>query len=408
VVLKTMFKNMALVLCSVLLVVGLSVAADRVFGKLRKVPGLPETIELIFPPFAEQHYESLEFRYSVYINSIGIRDRELPRERGDSYRILAIGDSFTYGWGVDIENSWPRILQQLAHESGYEVEILNLGKPGSGPPFYSEIAEKAIPLLRPDLVLVCMLQGDDIRAAGPEEAALPRQKVGEILRKIYPNLSLYLRDLRREKEYGGRSHTEMPRQISSAEDNRKWTANTAATFLESMTTEQKERFDSFDDEVKEAYREGMLNPYLVDLAMQNPDFYILTMDMDDGWTHTCIDRTAIHFKRIKGVADRYGAKTVVVNIPEGPYVNRASLLNMRRVGYNLPEWLLQTTSPDESIEQAAEKTQLPYYGVTDQFRAHQEDPDLYFDLDGHPTPKGNHLFAEAFLPALKGIISDDK
>ncbi len=402
---STVLKNLALVAGSVIFVVLASLLADRIFGAIRRPPGLPETLELIFPPFSEQHYESADFRYSVYINSIGIRDRELPRERGDAYRVLAIGDSYTYGWGVDIENTWMRILEGQLRDAGHTIEILNLGKPGVGPPFYAELAAKAIPLLRPDLVLVCLLQGNDIRAAGDETASLKAPPFWDLVRRLYPNFTLYMRDLRREREYSGRSHEKMPKQVSTAEDNRRWTANTAQSFLEKMTAEQRARFDAFDEEVREAYTSGNLNPYMIDLAMQNPDFYILTMDVEDAWTQTCIERTARHLRHIKQIADEYGCRTAVLCIPEGPYVNRPALINMARVGYTMPEWLLSTNAMDESPSRAASQANLPFYEVTGAFRARQDDPFLYFELDGHPTPAGNQLFAESISPLLEQIMA---
>lgn len=393
----TVLKNVALVAGAVIFTVLLSLVADRLFGVVRRPPGLPETMELIFPPFSEQHYESADFRYSVYINSIGIRDRELPRERGNTYRVLAIGDSYTYGWGVDIENTWMRQLEALLRDAGRDIEILNLGKPGVGPPFYSELAEQAIPLLRPDLVLICMLQGNDIRAAGDKSASLKDRDFWDSVRSLYPNFTLYMRDLRREQDYSERSHEEMPKQVSTAEDNRRWTANTAQSFLEKMTPEQRARFDAFDEEVKEAYSSGNLNPYMVDLAMQNPDFYILTMDVEDAWTQGCIDRTASHFRRIKQIAAEYGSATAVLCIPEGPYVNRPALINMGRVGYTTPDWLLTTDAMDESPRRAATQADIPFYEFTHAFRERLDDPSLYFELDGHPTPAGNQLLAESLL-----------
>ncbi|HQN01745.1 MAG TPA: SGNH/GDSL hydrolase family protein [Candidatus Hydrogenedentes bacterium] len=398
-------KNLALVAGSIIFAVLLSLSADRIFGAIRRPPGLPETMELIFPPFSEQHYETADFRYSVYINAIGIRDRELPRERGDAYRVLAIGDSYTYGWGVDIENTWTRQLETRLRAEGRDIEILNLGKPGVGPPFYSELAEKAIPLLRPDLVLVCLLQGNDIRAAGEETATLKTRSFWDLVRRLYPSFTLYMRDLRREREYSGRSQEEMPKQVSNAEDNRRWTANTAQSFLEKMTQEQRTRFDAFDEEVKTAYTSGNLNPYMIDLAMQNPDFYILTMDVEDAWTQTCIERTAGHLRRIKQVAEEYGSDTVVICIPEGPYVNRPALMNMGRVGYNMPDWLLTTNAMDESPHRAATLAGLRFFEFTDAFRKRQDDPALYFELDGHPTPAGNRLLAESMRSLWASITS---
>ena len=401
---KTLVKNLALIAGSLLFVIAATLATDRVFGALRQPPGLPETVELIFPPFSEQHYKSHDFEYSVYINSIGIRDRELPKERGNTFRVLAIGDSYTYGWGVNIEDTWMRMLEAQLREAGHDIEILNLGKPGVGPPFYAELAEQAIPLLRPDLILICMLQGNDLRAAGPEAPAPPSQRFWSVVRTLYPNFTLYMRDLRRERIYGERTHHDMPPQVSTAEDNRRWTESTARTFYENMPQEHRARFDAFDDVVKEAYLNGLLNPYMVDLAMQNPDFYVLTMDLEDSWTQTCIERTAALFARIKQSADTYGSRAAVVSIPEGPYVNRAALQNMGRIGYVLPEWLLSTDSMDESLRRAAILADLPFYEVTEEFRAQKENPDLYFELDGHPTQQGNYLFAEAFRPVLEKLI----
>lgn len=396
--------NLLLMLGSVALTLLLALGADRVFGALRTPPQLPETLELIFPPHAEQHYATSDFTYTAYVNGIGIRDRELPRERGDAFRIVAIGDSYTYGWGVNIEDTWVRRLDNAMKESGKKVEVINLGKPGVGPPFYAELAEKAIPILRPDLVLVCLLQGNDIRAAGPETVAEASRSFWDAVRALFPNFTLYMRDLRREREYTGRSHEAMPPQVSTAEDNRRWTANTAREFYEKMTPEHRARFDAFDEEVRTAYLNGDLNPYMVDLALQNPDFYILTMDLEDSWTETCVNRAAALLARIGETAQEYGCKAAVIAMPEGPYVNRSALTNMSRVGYNMPEWLLTTSSMDDTIERAAQRAGLPFYKVTDAFRARRDEPDLYFELDGHPTPKGHQIFAEAFLPVLRQII----
>lgn len=400
-----MLKNLLLTLISLVCVLGATLAADRVFGKVTSPPGLPETYELIFPPFSEQHYETADFRYSVYINSIGIRDRELPKERGDVIRVLAIGDSYTYGWGLDSENTWVRLLENTLREAGYNVEILNLGKPGAGPPFYAELAEKAIPLLRPNLVLIGMLQGNDLRAAGSEASKPLTTGFWEFIRKCWPNFTLFARDIRREREYTHRTHKDMPKQISSAEDNRRWTMETALSFMEKMTPEQRERFEALDDEVKAAYRTGHLNPYMIDLAMQNPDFYILTMDIEDPWTQTCIARTASHLSHIKKVAEEYSCSVIVLAIPEGPYVNRHALKNMARVGYTMPPWLLSTTHMDESIRLAAEHAGLPFYEVTAVFRAQQDNPHLFFTLDGHLTAEGSHLLASTLHPILENWLN---
>ena len=400
----TPVKNIFLVVFSILFVFVVTLCADRLLGVLLRPPNLPDTVELIFPPFAEQHFKTIEFEYTANINSIGIRDRELPKARGDVFRILAIGDSYTYGWGVDQEETWPYLLEMQLREEGHTVEILNLGKPGTGPPFYAELAERAIPLLRPDLVIVGMLQGNDLRDAGPETSMPTTKDFWRGVRRLYPNIAGMMRDMQREHVEEGQTHEKMPPQVTTAEDNRRWTANAAAKFVENMSEEQLARFEALEEKVKTAFLEGNLNPYMIDLAIQDPDAYTKATDPDDPWTQVCIDRAAARFTSIKSVADKYNCQVVVVVIPEGPYVNETALENMARVGYVMPDWLLETNGIDRSIQIACEKSGLPFFAVTEQFREHKEVSDLYFELDGHPTPKGNRLFVEAVKPAIKSLI----
>ena len=68
----------------------------------------------------------------VSINSHGLRDREYSRSRPpDVYRIVILGDSTTFGWGVTLEQTVPKILEaelNKLHVPGYNrFEVLNAG-----------------------------------------------------------------------------------------------------------------------------------------------------------------------------------------------------------------------------------------------------------------------------------------
>ena len=215
-----------------------------------------------------------------------------------------------------------------------------------------------------------------------------------------------IQHMRRERVDHDRTHQDMPPQVTTAEDNRNWTVNTAHQFHDNMEPGQRARFDALADTVREAFLNGDLNPYLVDLALQVPDFYTLAIDPEDSWTQVSIERTAGYFSRIKSIAEQYGGHMIVVSIPEGPYVNAHALRNMTRVGYEMPEWLLTTDGADDALARASELVAAPFFEVTRAFRAHKDDPELYFELDGHPTPKGNRLFADAFKPMLKEVIGN--
>jgi lysophospholipase L1-like esterase len=75
----------------------------------------------------------------VFLNSLGFRDTEHSFDLGSAKRILIIGDSMTYGAGIeDFDDTYGRILQQKLNENYGEgsFEVIILARPG-----YSTIDE---------------------------------------------------------------------------------------------------------------------------------------------------------------------------------------------------------------------------------------------------------------------------
>jgi hypothetical protein len=69
-----------------------------------------------------------QFEISVQTNSIGLRDKEYPFERTDKKRILFLGDSYTWGFGVEYEERFTEILESRHPE----WEMINAGLSGYG------------------------------------------------------------------------------------------------------------------------------------------------------------------------------------------------------------------------------------------------------------------------------------
>jgi lysophospholipase L1-like esterase len=68
----------------------------------------------------------------VKINSQGLRDYEYPFDKPPGvYRILVLGDSTTFGWGVSMNDTASKILERelnAQHVAGYErFEVINAG-----------------------------------------------------------------------------------------------------------------------------------------------------------------------------------------------------------------------------------------------------------------------------------------
>ncbi len=82
---------------------------------------------------------------------------DFPPKRAGTFRIIVLGDSLTYGYGIAEADTYPRVLEKLLGDT-FRVEVLNLGvSPAQSEKIY-RILQRKLPGLRPDLVVygVCL------------------------------------------------------------------------------------------------------------------------------------------------------------------------------------------------------------------------------------------------------------
>lgn len=101
----------------------------------------------------------------VKINSLGLRDNELVFPKpGRIFRIIAVGDSITFGFGVRLENTYAKRLEARMNEQLYEspvsVEVINAGIEGVGLNYYFYILREVVSHLEPDLILIGLALND--------------------------------------------------------------------------------------------------------------------------------------------------------------------------------------------------------------------------------------------------------
>jgi lysophospholipase L1-like esterase len=104
-------------------------------------------------------HDCVEYR----TNSLGFRDHEFSLERKPGeLRILALGDSFTFGSGVQLDDTWPEVLErELRSRRSSPVEVVNAGLVwGFKPDLYSEWFERSGARLDGDLVIVGLCLND--------------------------------------------------------------------------------------------------------------------------------------------------------------------------------------------------------------------------------------------------------
>ncbi|MGQ0733189.1 MAG: SGNH/GDSL hydrolase family protein [Acidobacteriota bacterium] len=109
-------------------------------------------------PSVERTYQGVE----VSINELGLRDRPVERKAKDEFRILLLGDSVTFGWGVPIEATFGRRLEPLLTERlGRPVRTINAGVGSYTTVQEYSLLQRYFQTLEPDLVSLLFV-GNDI------------------------------------------------------------------------------------------------------------------------------------------------------------------------------------------------------------------------------------------------------
>jgi hypothetical protein len=163
-----------------LVALGILVALGLAEGVLRVAAALDSRVRLVATGRAtrpEVRYATLEAFiasqaahitphkrwFNYWSNAFGFHDEEFvePKPTG-RLRILAIGDSFTFA-----PVPYPLGVMTLAEDGvraacgGRDVDLLNMGLMGAGPPEYRALIELGTPRYAPDLVLVNFFVGND-------------------------------------------------------------------------------------------------------------------------------------------------------------------------------------------------------------------------------------------------------
>ncbi|MFG0317778.1 MAG: hypothetical protein ACF8XB_10930 [Planctomycetota bacterium JB042] len=101
----------------------------------------------------------------VEINDLGLRDGLDERAPAAGERsVLVLGDSFVFGTGVEVDDTFHERLERRAAELDPErrVRVYGAGVPGYGQVHAETALERLAPRLRPDVVVVAVYEGNDL------------------------------------------------------------------------------------------------------------------------------------------------------------------------------------------------------------------------------------------------------
>lgn len=374
------------------------------------------------PPNANVAFATDEFSVRIRTNSLGLREsRELESKRAGALRIAAVGDSFTYGWGVDDTQAYPfRLRGILKGSNGADVDVVNVSKPGDDLVGYLRLLRYHAVPLKPDVVVVGFLPANDCPVDAPTrrlndaEIALAVEghvrraydtgPDGSYLRKLVSitvaqPLREWMRSLRRRNvavAEGVRDPVNGSRNpLDSAELAPILSADPAA----------RDRFESLKAAGwVEKGRLWKISPWLIRNAIEMPGFAAMALFQNSDRRDALESQWRVCeglIRHLKAEAEAANAKFYMLVLPS-PYQADPRVLAFRRtLGIDVAPSALTATDVNERLAEFCREEGMRCIDTLAATRQKiAAGARLFFVEDGHMTAEGNELVATLMADAI--------
>ena len=283
----------------------------------------------------------------VKTNSQGFRDDgEHPWTKSPGViRILGLGDSFTFGWGVTLEESFLKKLERILEtRTGMNIETINAGIPGwdldNYYVYYKEIGVR----YSPDIIV----------------------------------LSYYLNDL--NSKIRERIPAELTKQKGWKHRGGIFHISYLFNFVKSLAhnIRLKNRYKRFD--------------YMYELSARRKEKtrFKKTLIFDPGKKQTQASSHIIKtlLKKIQGLANKHGSRLVIMYIPDVVQPHHPELQFINGV-----------------LASITEEMNIPFIDMTRVFESSTDPKSFYFwPKDVHTNADGHEKMAEALTPLICQVL----
>jgi hypothetical protein len=292
------------------------------------------------------------YRFSFTNDAQGLRADPTAPGAVPRHTVLVLGDSFTYGLGVNDDQTFCHVLQEeLAHD--LPTRVVNAGSPGKGTDYALRFLLARQATLRPDLVLLAFFKND----------------FGDNARDTYFHLTS-----------GGRLEPRPPRDARSKR----------RLFLE--------RFPGFGWLLSRSHLINLLRQAAVRLTAEQSDAGQPTSRSEDGppgpvWVdESRIEHTRLYLKELRDATSAHASSLLVFYVPDFRDCWLA------RQGRPL--------SPDESaFREVAADLGLQSLSLTPALAGSLEPLERLYFADGHWTPTAHALVARALQDVTRNLLA---
>jgi lysophospholipase L1-like esterase len=279
---------------------------------------------------------------------------------------VALGDSFTFGYGVEDDRAWPALLLQAMPL----LRVLNLGLSGAGAPQYVHVYETFGMPRHPKLVIVGVFAGNDFERA---------ERFDRWVRSGVPGNYLEWQNM----EAAQRRRNSLPQPLASLEGLLRrhsilYNLDRQARLVVRMWMQGEPRVFRFADGVRLQLLTHAAVASITAVAQPESREFQLVLQA---------------YKRLQALTQKQGAQLLLVFLPskEEVYVP-----------------LLGEPAPDysSSLRLALERQGMATLDLTPAFRQHAAAGErLFFSVDGHTNQQGYGLIAQEILRYLKAEAS---
>jgi lysophospholipase L1-like esterase len=307
-------------------------------------------------PGLDLNFSTKEYSMHIVTNGFGFRDDKNAYRPGG---IAFVGDSFTFGQGVDYDEGFVKLVQDRLGEKGYNHETYDFGVGSYGTLQERKLAERYIGNLKPKVLVLSFYANDPgENLANEDGCALKVDSDGYLITSDGKGLSYNLNkwlwlhvNLYRVASnmiYGLKVNTRIFDSFASA---------AGAT----ASVEYKQFLSQYDPETENAWN----------LTYANLD-------------------------RINALAKENDAVLVVVLIPSKAQLDETKQERLAKI-YSLKDPDFQKI--DENLDAFTRREGIPFLDMTREFM--EKCPtECYFTIDPHWNEKGHSLAADALAAFL--------
>lgn len=334
-------------------------------------------------------YTTSEFRVTANISSQGLRNNLVSlRKDKNTMRILALGDSFTFGWGVEENQAWPRLLEKVLNErlsqegSKVRVEVINAGVPGAGPTEYLANCLNYKDMFDADIIIIGFWGTDDLYQIWADNNITP--SLSKFIMRIFPTLGRinhrFIADWRVDSNQRG-----------VIDVQKIWKEEAG-----SLIKQHPELLSRIDKRLIPDFLSGRFVPVLLTYAAGMPDYLINVLNKE--FLKSSLEENRKQLKLIKDLCIKDKPAYLVV-LPSQELVSREFFQYRIGTGFNIDEAILHFDL-DFYLRPHSEGVGIRFLSLLPTFRGEQC-IECFYPWDSHFTPLGHQKTADYIAKKLK-------